>query len=71
MEPIAVEKSLHKIRLQLALIIDEVELRLMKTAMEIKPEFSSRTAMSVDKAAHHNYVDSMVTTSTLPMGGDY
>ena len=31
---------------------------------------SGRTAMSVDQAASHHYVDDMVSTDTLEMGGD-
>jgi hypothetical protein len=31
---------------------------------------SGRTVMSVDQAGGHHYVDAMVTTDTLEMGGD-
>ena len=65
----AVEKNLSKVRQQLAVIIDEAE-EYLKKASEIKMDQSGRTAMSVDQAASHHYVDDMVSTDTLEMGGD-
>ena len=42
----------------------------VKKASEIKMDQSGRTAMSVDQAASHHYVDDMVSTDTLEMGAD-
>ena len=65
----AVEKNLSKVRQQLAVIIDEAE-EYLKKATEIKMDQSGRTAMSVDQAASHHYVDDMVSTDTPEIGDD-
>ena len=65
----AVEKNLSKVRQQLAVIIDEAE-EYLKKASEIKMDQSGRTAMSVDQAASHHYVDDMVSTDTPEIGDD-
>ena len=57
-------------RQQLAVIIDEAE-EYLKKASEIKTDQSGRTAMTVDEAGSHHYVDDMVSTDTLEMGDDY
>eukprot|EP01048_Picozoa_sp_COSAG05_P013323 COSAG05_NODE_1407_length_4966_cov_21.623495_8_plen_56_part_00 len=49
------EESL-KVRQQLAVIIDEAE-EYLKKASEIKTDQSDRTAMTVDEAGSHHYVD--------------
>ena len=59
----AVEQQLSKVRQQLAVIIDEAE-EYLKKASEVKVDSSGRTAMSVDQAGGHHYVDDMVTTDT-------
>ena len=43
----------------------------IKKASEIKTDQSGRTAMTVDEAGSHHYVDDMVSTDTLEMGDDY
>ena len=66
----AVEQQLSKVRQQLAVIIDEAE-EYLKKASEVKVDSSGRTAMSVDQAGGHHYVDDMVSTDTLQMDDDY